>query len=129
MTPPRPSPADVQDACAVLLSALAHVGQNGRDDVARAFAHGAARLRNTIGTVGLVTSDRCTLEDVDRALSIVAAASPQTKRIALDACAACIAADGCVTVEEGELLRAVADSLGCPMPPLVTEVGLVPDAQ
>ena len=37
----------------------------------------------------------------------------------LDACAGCIAADGRATVEEGELLRAVADSLDCPMPPLL----------
>jgi hypothetical protein len=35
------------------------------------------------------------------------------------ACAACIGADGRVTVEEGELLRAISDSLGCPMPPLL----------
>jgi hypothetical protein len=46
-------------------------------------------------------------------------ASPSVKKRVLDACAVCIAVDGTVTVEEGELLRAVADALDCPMPPLL----------
>jgi hypothetical protein len=37
----------------------------------------------------------------------------------LMACAACIAADRTVTQSEGEMLRAIADALGCPMPPLL----------
>jgi len=31
---------------------------------------------------------------------------------------ACVAADGTVTLREGELLRAIAATLDCPMPPL-----------
>jgi hypothetical protein len=41
------------------------------------------------------------------------------KKSVLEACAACIAADVRVTVEEGELLRVIADALDCPMPPLI----------
>jgi hypothetical protein len=48
---------------------------------------------------------------------------PPLKRQILSACAACIGADGRVTVEEGELLRAVADALGCPVPPLQSLAG------
>jgi hypothetical protein len=33
---------------------------------------------------------------------------------------ACIAADGTVTSEESELLRAIAAVLGCPVPPVAT---------
>jgi len=32
-------------------------------------------------------------------------------------CAACIGVDASATVEERELLRALSDCLGCPMPP------------
>jgi hypothetical protein len=37
----------------------------------------------------------------------------------LGACVAAVASDGKVTIPEGELLRAVSESLGCPMPPLL----------
>jgi hypothetical protein len=38
----------------------------------------------------------------------------------LDAVVACIAADGKMTIEENELLRAVAAALACPLPPVPT---------
>ena len=43
------------------------------------------------------------------------------------ACAACICVDGTVTIDEGELLRAVSDCLGCPMPPLIASGFIAPD--
>jgi tellurite resistance protein len=39
----------------------------------------------------------------------------------LRACAACALADGRVAAAEGEIVRAVAATLGCPMPPLVPD--------
>ena len=59
------------------------------------------------------------LRAVDAALEVLATAAPPLKKQILEACAACICVDGSVTVEEGELLRAVSDCLGCPMPPLL----------
>jgi hypothetical protein len=43
----------------------------------------------------------------------------------LHACAVTVAADREVSVVEAELLRATADSLGCPMPPLLPGQPLV----
>ena len=57
------------------------------------------------------------LRAFDAALSELAQASPQVKRAVIQAVAACIAADGQVTPEEGELLRAITAALACPMPP------------
>ena len=57
--------------------------------------------------------------EIDAALEVLVKAAPQLKKRILEACAACICVDGTVTIEEGELLRAVSDSLGCPMPPLI----------
>ena len=56
---------------------------------------------------------------LDDALERLAQVTPGCKRTLLEACADCIAADGKVTAREGELLRAVADALDCPMPPLL----------
>ena len=39
--------------------------------------------------------------------------------------AATVAADGKITAGEAELLRAVADTLACPMPPLLSDDGLI----
>ncbi|MEM7515539.1 MAG: M48 family metallopeptidase [Planctomycetota bacterium] len=46
---------------------------------------------------------------------------PLDKKKVLEACAQAISADGKVTLEEGELFRALADGLGCPVPPLLEE--------
>ena len=58
------------------------------------------------------------MQDFDRALAELAQASPNVKRAVIAAVAACITADGQVTVEEGELLRAIAAVLACPVPPV-----------
>jgi hypothetical protein len=42
------------------------------------------------------------------------------KKRVIEACAACIGADGRVTIEEAELLRVISDALDCPMPPLLS---------
>ena len=46
---------------------------------------------------------------------------PPMKKRLLEACAVCIGADHEVTVEEAEMLRAIADGLGCPMPPVLAD--------
>ncbi len=56
--------------------------------------------------------------DFDAALGQLAQAAPAVKRQFLDSVVACIAADGRMTIEENELLRAVASALSCPLPPV-----------
>jgi tellurite resistance protein len=57
------------------------------------------------------------LRTFDAALSELASAAPRVKREIITAATACIAADGKVTLEESELLRAIAALLACPIPP------------
>ena len=56
---------------------------------------------------------------IDRALRKLASLPPLLKRNVIRACTACIAADRRITIAEGVLLRAVADSLDCPVPPFL----------
>ena len=63
------------------------------------------------------------LQALDHALNELDAAAPPLKRQILDACAACIGADGRVTLEEGELLRADRRLAGMPDPPLQSLAG------
>ena len=52
-------------------------------------------------------------------LVVLMAVTAAIKRRIVDACAACILANQQVTVREAELLRAICDTLDCPLPPLV----------
>jgi uncharacterized tellurite resistance protein B-like protein len=57
---------------------------------------------------------------IDAALNRLDQAAPQIKKNLLEACTRVVGADGVVQETEAELLRAIADTLDCPMPPFVT---------
>ena len=107
--------------CAVLLSALAYVGQSDPAQVEAAFRQGAAQL-SYISQVELelVSAEECELSKVDVALDRLAQSAPQIKKNVLNVCAQTVAADGVIQELEAELIRAIADSLDCPLPPFVT---------
>ena len=118
--PPRSrhiSPHKLSEPCAVVLSILAHAGSPSESSIRSAFAIGASQLP-AIGTA-LLPRERAGLRELDRALGILLDADPTTRQQVLSACAACISADRRVTQAEGELLRAIASGIGCPMPPLL----------
>ena len=101
----------------VSLSSLAHVGSRSEAELRATFEQGALQLRGI--EPALLPLDRCGLAELDSALEQLAQASPSCVQQLLTACAGCIAADRTVTQAEGELLRAIADALACPIPPLL----------
>ncbi len=103
--------------CAVLLSALSHSGHHNPAAAQAAFEQGRARL--DLSGLHLLDQRECGLAELDDALSVLNTVTFRLKRDLLEAGVACASADGRVTVIEGELLRGIADSLGCPMPPLL----------
>ena len=111
--------ASLVEPTAVVLSALARCGQSSHDGVVHAFEEGVKALAWSDARLELSPQETIDLEAVNAALRTLDAAIPPLKKQILLACAACIGADGRLTVEEGELLRAISDSLNCPMPPLL----------
>lgn len=109
----------VGPACGRLLSCLAHWGTGNTDSARSAFAGAVARLK--AGEMSMNAIDSCGLDTVDRALDVLNRASAPVKRRIVEACTVCVGADGRVTVEEAELLRAIADSLDCPIPPFLPD--------
>jgi len=107
------------DECTAILSLLAHLGHKNPQDAKVAFDKGAEHLQSGGPNLPLLPRDECSLKEVDRALDKLRETSPGIKKRVLSACVASIATDGKVTVGEGELLRAIADSLDCPMPPFL----------
>ena len=106
---------------AILLSALARADRSESSDPPRSFQSGIEALQWPLPPIDILPPESTGLEAVDGALKVLEAAAPRLKKRVLEACAACIGANGLVTTEEGELLRAVADALDCPMPPLMAE--------
>ena len=118
-TPNRKMQFDSFDALhteiAVVLSALATLSSK---DTAAAFAAGTAQLPLLAGQLALLEPAACGLEQVDAALDKLAVSSLPIKKRLLVATAHVIAQDGTVTIEEGEMYRALAATLDVPMPQL-----------
>jgi hypothetical protein len=109
----------VAAACSTLLSALAHAGQDPAKEAQAAFGRGVSQFKPDGATFRFLALVECTLPTVEAALNDLAEATPQIKKLFLCACAHTVAADGTIGPREGELLRAIADTINCPMPPLV----------
>lgn len=103
---------------AMLLSALAYVGHDSASDRDAAFASGVKELLINTSTYLLVREDTLDFNHVDAALDRIAQAAPNVKRTILTACRSTVSHDGVVEPEEFELIRAIADALDCPLPPL-----------
>ena len=105
--------------CAVVLSALANVSSSNAGEVEKAFQTGAPHLRAKANGLQLLPREECGLEQLDTALDRLALAVPQIKKNLIEACVHVVGADGLIQEREAELLRAIADTLDCPIPPFV----------
>jgi uncharacterized tellurite resistance protein B-like protein len=105
----------VRGEFAVVLSALANLSPKNS---AEAFAEGAAQIPVIRDDIALLDSAASGLEQMDVALDKLAVCSLPIKQRLLVAAGHVIASDGTVTAEEGELYRALAATLDCPMPNL-----------
>jgi hypothetical protein len=104
----------------VVLSTLARYGSDAEGAAQRAFEQGAREL-GVEPPPAMAPREACSLEAVDKALDRLVTVAPLLKQRVVAACVACVAADGRVRGDEAELLRAVADSLDCPIPPFLPE--------
>ena len=117
----------VEVECLELLCLLAWAGARGAEEAQAALDAGvrelAARERWR-----LLARAKVRGSTADRALAALDQATPELKRSVLRACAATALADSRLTDDEAGLLRAVSSSLGCPMPPVITDVAPAPSA-
>ena len=109
---------DMQKECQLLLSLLAYAGARTEQDAAAAFAQAKAIL--DFSNFTLLPRSSIRLADADAALEKLNHTKPLQKPQLLKAMSLCILHDGQVTIAEAELFRAIADSLDCPIPPLIT---------
>ncbi|MDP2137321.1 MAG: M48 family metallopeptidase [Candidatus Didemnitutus sp.] len=107
----------VENEILVVMSALARFGSADETAAQRSFALGATQVK-LLDHPALLDAESCTLERLDAALERLATSSLPIKQRVLAAATHIIGADGAVTVEEGELYRAIAATLDCPAPAL-----------
>jgi len=110
---------EVVTASSTLLSALAHAGQDPAKEAQAAFDRGIKHLKPDGANFRFFALAECTLTAIESALDQFSEAAPQIKKLFLGACANTVAADGVIRPREFELVRAIADTLNCPIPPLV----------
>jgi len=110
----------VLNEIAVLVSLLAYVGHDDATTTAKAFAKAMTALKLDREPPNLLPPEACGLAEAEQALTALLRASPKVHRQVLTACAECLGFDGIITPREAELYRAFGESLGCPVPPLMS---------
>lgn len=105
----------VLGAVGTLVSTLANVS----GDPAGSFAAGAKTLSDHGANISQ-SDDAGNWDALDQALDQLEKATPLVKKQILFACGQTVMADGELKNEEAELLRAIADTIGCPIPPFVS---------
>ena len=109
-------PRQLKKEIELVLSVTAHAGARNQGGAEKAFAAAAEAL----GSAGLalLPKSQIRVPDLDSAFRKLEELQPLAKSRLLKACAASIAHDQRASTVEVELLRAFADALDCPMPPL-----------
>ncbi len=107
--------AHVEPEARTVLAALAGWGHRDPEAADRAWRHALAEL----GLEATGSPPPVSLDEVDRALNRLREAMAAVREKMLTACAVCVAEDERLDAVEADLLRAIADALDCPMPPLM----------
>jgi len=104
-------------ACSMLLSLLVYSSRHDGINYDEVFAGGAREL--PVANVHLLGRGDLSFGRLDRAIDELGGLKPLEKPQLLMACGACVMADRKINPVEAELVRAIADTLDCPMPPLL----------
>lgn len=106
----------------LLLSTIARQGAPENDTLAQeAFRKGISRFASASGVSPLSTSmeslDNDTYLALDKAVDVLSRANAKCRKAVIEACSQCVMHDEKVTLEEFELIRAVGEMMGIPIPP------------
>ena len=115
----RAALGDLHAECQVLLSAIVYAGHKDDGDAHAAFNAATAGLQ--FEGLDLLTRDAVRASALETAVIQLCDLAPREKRALMQALARAVQHDGIVSVAQAELLRAIGDSLDCPLPPLLAD--------
>ncbi len=117
---------DLHDEASVLITTLAQLGSRDPDQVAAAFRAGSSLIEDEVGRpLKIKSAGECGLGQIDAALKKFERSTPLVKRRLLFAAGKTVMADTMLTSDEAELIRAIADAIGSPIPPFVKTTAAV----
>lgn len=111
----------VVNAASQVLSAVCHAAEKNREDAERLFQKATQQHSLIALKLHYIRRDHLAMEELDEAVDILGRSSFAIRSQVVRAAEACITEDERVTVEEAELFRALAVSLGCPVPPVADD--------
>lgn len=107
----------------LVLSVIARIGYSQPDasteDIAYAFRSGVFRLPKAGEQEKPDMPLTCNFTELKKSIDRLRLASPKLKQAIVDACAHTVLLDNKVTQSEADLLRAIAMTLDCPIPPFL----------
>ena len=101
----------------ILISMMTQSSRQAEDKIALVYD----RAMQSFSSTGLriVPLKDCSLKLVAEVLNKLNHLSPMLKKSLITACVDCLLEDGIVMPDEAELLRAITESIDCPMPPIL----------
>ena len=106
-------------ASELVLSLLAYLEHNDQAQAQQAFDH--AKKAIGAGALRCLPRQDISLENLNEAMDELEFLKPPIKKRFIQACVACTAFDGKVSLKAYELSRAIASCLDCPMPPVLLD--------
>ncbi|MDE0888092.1 MAG: M48 family metallopeptidase [Phycisphaerales bacterium] len=107
----------LEDPARIVLAMIAWGGARDDNQALAAFQAGARHMN--LGDLDFPDRSDCSVTVLDQALDRLKRLRWKDRSILLDAAVDAICADGQATIGEVELLRALASTLDCPMPPVL----------
>jgi Zn-dependent protease with chaperone function len=106
-------------ASELILSLLAYLEHKDQVQAQQAFDNAKRAIK--AGALHFLPKQDISLESLNKAMDELEFLKPPIKKRFLQACVACIAYDGKVSLKAYELCRAIASCLDCPMPPVMVD--------
>ena len=101
----------------ILVSTVSEIGAGSAEDAEAAYLAATSDWKARFARKGVSSH-----AELDEVLEKFDQASPLVKRRILVSCVTAAARDGTLSSREAELLRTIADSIGCPLPPFPGEL-------
>ncbi len=112
--------SQLRDEANILLTTMAGIGARSQEEVEQAYRAATKDLVHELGgEIELLPPEKCGLQALEKALAKVELATAMVKKQLIYACGLAVMNDGVLESREAEMLRAVADSIGCAIPPFV----------
>ena len=110
---------EIWSDCLIVLSVLAQIGDSSAESADYAFSCGIFQLPSATQQEKPKAPLKCDFSQLKKSIENLRQATPKLKQVIVQACAHTVLVDNKITAQEKDLLRAIAMTLDCPIPPFL----------